>query len=115
MVKFASTLAALVMAATPVAANARPFAFALLQFDRSMARGALSGPEARAEQGVREGRLVPLARVIQQIEARNPGRMLDAALEDQGRPVYRVRWATNDGRRLDILVDAVSGQILSTE
>ena len=76
------------------------------------------GPDWRAQQddarqGVRRGQYVPLGRVIEEIRRRTPGRPLDAGLEDQGgRAVYRVRWATEDGRRIDYIVDAVSGAIL---
>jgi uncharacterized membrane protein YkoI len=67
-----------------------------------------------ARQGVRRGRLLPLAQVIAQINARSPGRQLDAGLEYQGdRPIYRVRWMTRDGRRVDYLIDATTGAILS--
>jgi hypothetical protein len=65
-------------------------------------------------QGVREGRLMPLGQVIRQLGARMPGRQLDAGLEYQGeRPIYRVRWMTRDGRRVDLLIDATTGAILS--
>ncbi|HZZ88521.1 MAG TPA: PepSY domain-containing protein [Caulobacteraceae bacterium] len=67
-----------------------------------------------ARQGVRTHQLMPLARVIQQVRARTPGRQLDTGLEYQGeRPIYRVRWMTKDGRRIDYLVDATTGAILS--
>jgi len=68
-----------------------------------------------AQQGVREGRFIPLPQVIQAIRQRVPGRQLDAGLEQGpgGRTVYRVRWASDDGRRIDFIVDAQSGQILS--
>jgi uncharacterized membrane protein YkoI len=67
-----------------------------------------------ARQGVRDHHLMPLGRVIEQIRARTPGRQLDAGLEYQGeRPIYRVRWMTKDGRRIDYLIDAVTGAILS--
>ncbi|MDR3513233.1 MAG: PepSY domain-containing protein [Caulobacteraceae bacterium] len=70
--------------------------------------------EARA--GVRQGRYVPLARVIEEIRRRTPGQQLDAGLEQaQGRPVYRVRWAAANGRRIDYIVDARTGAILSAE
>jgi uncharacterized membrane protein YkoI len=79
--------------------------------------GADWGPqqdEARA--GVKQGRYVPLLRVITEIRQRTPGRQLDAGLEQAGgRAVYRVRWATNDGRRIDYLVDAETGAILSAK
>lgn len=66
-----------------------------------------------AREGVRGGRLVPLEQVIRNIARQTPGRLLDAGLEGGGeRPVYRVRWQTNDGRRIDYIVDARSGQII---
>lgn len=69
-------------------------------------------PPAGAER--RAPRLASLARVIEEIRRRTPGRQLDANLEQQGaRQVYRVRWMTNDGRRIDYIVDAVTGAILS--
>jgi hypothetical protein len=64
-------------------------------------------------QGVRQRQLVPLGRVIAQIGVRTPGRQLDTGLEYQGgRAVYRVRWMTRDGRRVDYLIDAATGAIL---
>ncbi|HEY2708025.1 MAG TPA: PepSY domain-containing protein [Caulobacteraceae bacterium] len=67
-----------------------------------------------ARQGVRQRKLMPLAVVIERLRAHAPGRQLDAGLEYQGeRPIYRVRWMTRDGRRIDYLIDAASGAILS--
>ncbi len=67
-----------------------------------------------ARQGVRAHQLMPLGQVIERIRQRSPGRQLDAGLEYQGeRPLYRVRWMTKDGRRIDYLIDAVTGAILS--
>ncbi|PZR32592.1 PepSY domain-containing protein [Caulobacter segnis] len=73
------------------------------------------GADWRAQQdeargGVQSGRLVPLSRVIEMIARRVPGRVLDAGLEGRN---YRVRWATADGRRIDFIVDAETGQIIS--
>ncbi len=65
-------------------------------------------------QCARQHRCVPLAKVIEQINARSPGRQLDAGLEYQGdKPIYRVRWMTRNGRRVDYLIDAATGAILS--
>lgn len=64
----------------------------------------------QARGGVQSGRLVPLSAVIERIARRTPGRVLDAGLEGRN---YRVRWATTDGRRIDFIVDAETGQILS--
>ena len=66
-----------------------------------------------ALQARRERRLVPLETVLGQLRAREPGRQLDAGLEYQGdRVIYRVRWMTADGRRVDYMVDAATGAIL---
>ena len=52
--------------------------------------------------------------VIQSIQRRSPGRQLDSNIDYRdGRPVYRVRWLTVHGRRMDYLVDAETGVILS--
>ena len=65
-------------------------------------------------QGVRQGQLAPLGRVISGIRERTPGRQLDAGLEQMGsRLVYRVRWMTAQGRRVDYIVDAATGAIVS--
>ena len=65
-------------------------------------------------QGVNERRLMPLSRVITQLTKRMGGRLLDSGLETQaGRQVYRIRWMTRDGRRVDLLVDAATGDVLS--
>jgi hypothetical protein len=65
-------------------------------------------------QGVREGQLAPLGRVIGRIGQITPGRQLDSHLEYVGqRLVYRVRWMTEQGRRVDYFVDAASGAIIS--
>ncbi len=71
----------------------------------------LQQEEARA--GVRHGQFAPLGQIIESIARRSPGRQLDAGIEyDGGRAIYRVRWITVHGRRIDFLVDAASGAIL---
>jgi uncharacterized membrane protein YkoI len=64
---------------------------------------------------VRSGRNLPLERVVEAIRRKTPGRMLDTGIEQgpDGHPVYRVRWAASNGRRIDFLVDAGSGAIIS--
>jgi len=57
--------------------------------------------------------MAPLGRIIDGIGRRAPGRPLDAGIEYQdGRAVYRVRWITDRGRRIDYIVDAATGAIL---
>ncbi|MFO1015734.1 MAG: PepSY domain-containing protein [Caulobacteraceae bacterium] len=66
-----------------------------------------------ARDGVRRGRIIPLNQVIEMIRRRTPGRPLDAGMEQYGnQTVYRVRWITDDGRRMDFIVDASTGAIL---
>jgi hypothetical protein len=61
----------------------------------------------------RQRRILPLESVLGQIRAREPGRQLDAGLEYEGdRVIYRVRWMTADGRRVDYMIDATTGAIL---
>ena len=70
----------------------------------------------QARQGVKQGRYLPLGQVIREINRRDPGYQLDVGLEQVGgRDVYRVRWASSNGRRKDYIVDATSGAILSAQ
>lgn len=72
--------------------------------------------QGEAREAVQSGRAVPLGRVIEQIRRRTPGRPLDAGMEEWGgHQVYRVRWAADDGRRIDYIVDAESGVILRAD
>jgi Peptidase propeptide and YPEB domain len=75
-----------------------------------------SPQQDEVRQGVRQRRFVPLNQAIQSIQRRAPGHELDAGLEQWGgRPAYRVRWAGPGGRRIDYVVDAQSGAILSAD
>ena len=69
----------------------------------------------QARSAVRQGRMMPLGQVMQQIRRGTPGRLLDAGLErgPDGRPAYRVRWAAAGGQRIDFIVDAVTGAVLA--
>jgi uncharacterized membrane protein YkoI len=64
--------------------------------------------------GVRQGRIIPLSRVVQNLQRLRPGRVLDAGLETgpDGRAAYRVRWAAAGGRRIDFIIDAETGAII---
>ena len=58
--------------------------------------------------------MASLGWVIESIRRRTPGRQLDAEVAMVGgRPVYHVLWITPQGRRMDYIVDAQSGAILS--
>lgn len=69
-----------------------------------------------ARAGVRHGHFVSLGTAIESVRRRGPGHELDAGLEQwNGRDAYRVRWAEPDGRRIDYMVDAVTGAILGVD
>jgi hypothetical protein len=74
-----------------------------------------SQQQDQARRGVRQGGLMPLHSVMSMIGNRTPGRLLDAGIEPgpEGRPAYRVRWAAKGGRRIDFIVDAATGAIIS--
>ena len=76
----------------------------------------LAGGSRDAAEGVRQG-LRPMGQVLREIQRQQPGRQLDAGMETwgDGRPTYRVRWAAENGRRIDYVVDARTGAILSVE
>lgn len=77
---------------------------------------AASERQQAARRGVEEGRLVPLPQVISSINRRTPGRNLDANITREGdKQVYRVPWVTTDGRRIDYVVDAVTGVVISAK
>ena len=102
----AAILALMLCASAPAAALAQPQPDSLGAGWREQ--------QNEVQRCVREGRCVSLAQVIQNIRRRTPGRQLDAGLElgPGGRAVYRVRWAADDGRRIDYMVDAQTGDII---
>jgi uncharacterized membrane protein YkoI len=62
-----------------------------------------------------QARVIPLRQVAANLRRQEPGEMLDAELV-QVNPnllVYRIKWLTPDGRRVDFEVDATTGQVLS--
>lgn len=68
-------------------------------------------PAARAATEVRE---YPLPDVLSGLNRRAPGKLLDAKRGTQGgRPVYLISWAAEGGRRIDYVVDAERGNIIS--
>jgi uncharacterized membrane protein YkoI len=105
-VRAVSILCAAAAMLSPLAAHAQPRGDSLGAGWREQ--------QDEARKGVQQGNL-PLAQVVAIVARRTPGNLLDAGLEDGpgGRQVYRVRWAASDGRRIDYLVDARSGAIIS--
>jgi uncharacterized membrane protein YkoI len=66
---------------------------------------------------VQAGRVVGLASILDWIEARYDGRLLEAELEeDPGEPpVYELEWLTAAGRVLEFEFDARTGALLEIE
>ena len=55
----------------------------------------------------------PLGKILRRIEARYPGRALDAELiEREQAPIYRVKWLGEDGKVREVTADARTGRIL---
>jgi uncharacterized membrane protein YkoI len=74
------------------------------------------GDAERARQGVEEGRYVPLATVLDWIEARYLGRVIDVELEeDELPPSYEVEWLTPQGHVVEFEFDARNGELIEWE
>jgi uncharacterized membrane protein YkoI len=73
--------------------------------------------QGRQEQqgGQQTVRLISLNQITAQIQRSTPGKLLDATPPDPSspRPVYRIRWQADNGQRIDFVVDAQTGAILS--
>ncbi len=62
------------------------------------------------------GRNVPLAQVLRNIAAGNPGRHLNTTTGDYGgRPAYFVQWQMENGRVVVFIVDAESGRMVGRQ
>jgi len=61
----------------------------------------------------RDRQRTPLLGVVQRLERRVGGQMLDARVVDGDRgEMYVIKWLTEDGRKIEFLVDAKSGAVL---
>lgn len=68
----------------------------------------------QARQAVREGRILPLSKVLPKVQRRVPGRLLDANLiESGGKSIYLIKMMTNDGNVAIVSADAATGNILN--
>ncbi|SIO47704.1 Peptidase propeptide and YPEB domain-containing protein [Rhodovulum sp. ES.010] len=70
----------------------------------------------RARRALERGEIRPLHRILPEVEDRFDARLLEVELErEEGRLVYEMELITRDGRLLEVLVDAASGQVLEHE
>ena len=103
--------AALTSLAIPVAAEAQAGKGGGIVTQSHDPRDRYTPNEARDAR--RQGEVVPALRVISAVRQRYPGAdVLDAELEGGAAPRYVIKILTRDGRRLDIVADARTGQIL---
>jgi uncharacterized membrane protein YkoI len=99
MKRIAALVFVLLAASQPLTASAQPRGQRGFGYEQS-------GPS----QGRGGGQTISMEQAVAIVARRVPGRLLDAS------PIganYRIVWLTNDGRRIDFVVDAVTGQILS--
>ena len=72
----------------------------------------LSSGQARDARN--SGNVLPALRVISIVRSRYPGaEVLDAELEQGSSPRYIIKILTREGRRIDVVVDARTGQIIA--
>lgn len=73
------------------------------------------GPEI-ARQLLSEGRIRPLAEILDSVKAAVPGEMVEVELElDDGTYVYEVKQLRPDGRVQEVKADAATGKVLKIE
>lgn len=116
MVRIAALLFALLVAAQPMAASAQgrfgrggpdmPFDPGGRGGDRN--GGGQGGQGGQGGRG--GGQTISMQQAVAIVSRRAPGRLLDASPAGSN---YRIVWITPDGRRIDFIVDASSGAILS--
>lgn len=96
------------------AAHAASFDHRLGEGVGSLVQNIDHSDQDNARRAVREGRIMSLGQVLQRVQQRVQGRMLDASLVDYGgRPVYLIKMMTRDGNVAIVSADAATGNILS--
>ncbi|MEQ6888784.1 PepSY domain-containing protein [Halomonas sp. CS7] len=68
------------------------------------------------QEAVREGKIVPLPEILDWLEARYAGQVLEVELErDDGRSVYEVEMLGPQGQVVEFEFDAASGELIGME
>lgn len=66
-----------------------------------------------AEEAVKRGEILPLATILDELAALQPGRVIEVELDvDDGIQIYEVELISPDGRLLEVELDAKTGTIL---
>ncbi len=102
MIRIVAFLLALVVAAEPMAASAQG----------RVRGGGGGGYEQGGGGGYGRGQVISMEQAVAIVARRTPGRLLDASPMGAN---YRIVWITPDGRRIDFVVDAATGQILRAD
>lgn len=72
------------------------------------------GDHEQARAAVQAGQVMPLPRLLAQLQQTHPGQVLELELErDDGRWIYEVKLLQPDGQLLKLELDAGSGQVLT--
>ncbi len=68
----------------------------------------------RARQAVERREVLPLVEILEAVERTTRARMIEVEFEeDNGRYIYEFELVAADGRLIDAIVDARTGQVLS--
>lgn len=60
------------------------------------------------------GKILPLEKIVEKARRKNPGRVLEAKLEEKGgRLAYEVELVDDDGVVRELIYDAKSGELIS--
>lgn len=69
-----------------------------------------------ARRAVESGEVMPLADILDRIQAELPGRMLEVELErEDGIWIYELKILRGDGRRVEAQVDGATAEILAVD
>lgn len=70
----------------------------------------------RARRGLASGEVLPIAELAKRVNSAVPGEWLDVELEHEGgRWVYEFEVLNQDGRLVEVYVDATDGRLLAIE
>lgn len=69
-----------------------------------------------AREAVERGEIMPLAKAVETLISQYPGEIVEVEFErEDGLPVYDLELVTEDGRLLDVEIDAATGAIIEVE
>lgn len=97
----------------------KQLAFLLLFLLLPATSGGQGTPQADfelAQDAVERGEILPLAEVLAALARTHPGNIVEVELEySQGIRVYEVELITDDGRLIEVDLDAATAEVLSVE